>query len=770
MPSFLQTAFLSGLAALAVPVLIHLFFRLKTKRVELGTIRFLKIVLEENARRRKVMRWLLLGLRMLFVALLVGLFARPYFTAAATGSDKELLVILIDQSATMQLKGENGRLIDQALAEAKSLIEKAGTQTRFEVAFFDHDVHPLTDGSESPEPSSQGRLSSEGLSAKLQAPSASFGATNFGRAFAWARDICVKAPAGVKHLHLFTDMQQSGLDWTEVEPLPAEVKSHLHDLGRPVVNNVAVTEIRTPRLWVRPGERPSVRASVTHGGTFALEEVAVVLEIGRVEGRRQKTEVRTAEVRSQKSEVRDQKSEVRGPNSAALPSEALASSALPASSRTDFAKLAERITKRERVKLEPGATVTLDFELPALSEGLWQGRVTVEYDDDLAFDNQRYFAISATPAYRVLVVNGATDDSGITSETYFLEAALRLADTNETFAESPFAPTRWNYGSQNSLPKLSDFEAVVLANVADVSKTDADQLATFVRGGGGLLVFTGDRVNAKGCSTLTDAGLTVGEIGDIKVTNDLPWRIKEFDGKHPVFEPLSDPQHGDLRRLIFAAYTKVTPASDANVLAQFSTGDAAVIERRVGNGTAMWVTTSCGRDWSDWCRSRLFLPTVHQLLGHEVGLATGGRVRTRLVDAEVSSQSGSGQKSGDRSQSGRAAEVRSQQASPVLTSEALPSDVLPSAALASLPGVEQFDRYAEIINTAPRESDTDRCSRQEFEDRFAVKFVDEDGTTDSQLASLGNVELQQDELWHWVGCLLLAVMLLEGFVGNRTTA
>ena len=737
MPSFLQTAFLSGLAALAVPVLIHLFFRLKTKRVELGTIRFLRAVLEENARRRRVMRWLLLALRMLFVALLVGLFARPYFTATATGSDKELLVILIDQSATMQLKGENGRLIDQAMAEAKRLIETAGSQTRFEVAFFDHDVHPLTDSNgKNQEPRAKNQITSEMVLAKLQAPAASFGATNFGAAFAWARDICVKAPAGVKQLHLFTDLQQSGLDWTEVEPLPLEVKPHLHDLGRPVVNNVAVTEVRTPRLWVRPGEAPTIRASVLHGGTFALEEVAIVLEIGRVD------------VSGKALAAGRLQSGSRLPT-AITP----AASALPLTgARTDFSKLAERITKRERVKLEPGATVMLDFELPALSEGLWQGRVTVEYDDDLPFDNQRFFAISATPAYRVLVVSGAADGAAITSETYFLDKALRLADEGDSYSTSPFAPTLMTYGDGVTLPKLSgsDFDAVVLANVADVAKADADQLAAFVRSGGGLLVFTGDRVSAKSCTTLTDAGLTVGEIGETKVTNDLPWRMTQFDGKHPIFEPLSDPQHGDLRRLIFAAYTKVTPSADATVLAQFSTGDPTVIERRVGEGTLLWVTTSCGRDWSDWCRSRLFLPTVHQLLGYEVGLTSGGRVRTRLVDAER----------------GQGAEVRSQSGSG--STAALTSDALTSSTL--LPGVDQFDRFAEIINTAPRESDTDRCSRQEFEDRFAVKFVEEDGSTVAQTTGVGNVELQQDELWHWVGCVLLAVLLLEGFVGNRTTA
>ena len=713
MPNFLQTSFLAGLAALAVPVLIHLFFRLKTKRVELGTIRFLRVVLEENARRRKVMRWLLLALRMAFVALLVGLFARPFLTAAATGGDQELLVILIDQSATMQLKGERGRLIDQAVAEARKLIESSSPKTRFEVAYFDHSVRPVTNP-KNQEPNSKNSISGAALLAKLQAPTAAFGATNYGAVFDWARDICVKAPPGRKQLHLFTDLQQSGLDWTEVEPLPAEVRSHLHDLGNSVVNNLAVTEVRTPRLWVRPGETPTIRASVLHGGAFALNEVPIVLEVGKVDqanGRRQPPG-----------------------ESQAAPDQGADAPRSP--TRSDFSQLAERITKRERVKLEPGATVTLDFELPALSEGLWQGRVTVEYDDDLAFDNQRYFAISATPAYRVLVLNGGASGSPITSETYFLEAALRLAAEEESFVDSPFAPTVMPFENGSALPNLSKFDAVVLANVGEMNKPDAAQLAAFVRSGGGLLVFTGDNVSTKSCATLSDAGLSVGAIGEPKVTVDLPWRLAKWDESHPVFQPLSDPQHGDLRRLIFAAYTHVTPSSDASVLAEFGTGDPAVIERRVGDGTVLWVTVSCGRDWSDWSRGRLFLPIVHQLLGYEVGLTQGGRVRTRLVDAER----------------GEGSEVRGQRSEE------------------TFPGVAQFERYAEVINTSPRESDTERCAREVFEDRFAVKFVNEESASATQIAELGNVEFQQNEIWHWAACALLGVLLLEGFVGNRTTA
>ncbi len=729
MPSFLQTSFITGLVALAVPILIHLFFRLKTKRVELGTIRFLRIVLEENARRRKVMRWLLLALRMAFVALLVGLFARPYFSAAATGGDKELLVILIDQSATMQLKGERDRLIEQAVAEAKKLVERAGAGTRFEVAFFDHVVRPITAAKEN-----EGATGLAVLE-RLQAPVAAFGATNYGAVFAWARDICVKAPPGRKQLHLFTDLQRSGLDWTEVEPLPAEVRSHLHDLGNPVVNNVAVTEVRTPRLWVRPGEMPSVKASIQHGGAFALNEVPVVLEIGRVEEKRKESGSRRQE--SAKAQV----------------------------ATADFSKLAERITKRERVKLEPGATVALDFELPPLGEGLWQGRVVVEYDDDLPFDNQRFFAISATPAYRVLVLNGGEHSSPITSETYFVEMALRLAAQGESFTESPFAPTVLPFTAETSLPNLAAFDAVVLANVGDMPPNEAAQLAAFVRTGGGLLVFTGDKVTAQSTQSLTDAGLNVGTIGEPKVTVDLPWRLNKWDASHPVLQPLSDPQHGDLRRLIFAAYTQVAPSPAASVLMEFTSGDPAVLERRVGNGTALWVTVSCGRDWSDWSRSRLFLPLLHQLLGYEVGLTQGGRVRTRLVDTEQRADLS------DRvAQVVKANEVKPTESQPTIAAAvAMKPDAWNSSSPSS-PGLFQFERHAEVVNTSPRESDTERCSRQEFEDRFAMKFADEDGSSASHNAALGHVEFQHDEIWHWVACALLAVLLLEGFVGNRTTA
>ena len=41
--NFIQNGFLIALGAIAIPIIIHLVFRQKAKRVDLGTLRFLRL-------------------------------------------------------------------------------------------------------------------------------------------------------------------------------------------------------------------------------------------------------------------------------------------------------------------------------------------------------------------------------------------------------------------------------------------------------------------------------------------------------------------------------------------------------------------------------------------------------------------------------------------------------------------------------------------------------------------------------------------------------
>jgi hypothetical protein len=667
---FVQIGFLGALGALAIPVVIHLIFRRRTRRVDLGTLRFLKVVLKENARRRKVKRWLLLSLRMACVALLALAFARPYLIAGAAGRSERFVAILIDRSASMQLADNQGRLIDRAVAEARQVIAQADERTRVEVAFFDDAVHPLTDGAD---PQSQSTREIETLSDRLRAPENLFGATDYGAALAWARDVCVKAAQTRKEVFLFTDLQRSGLDWSEVAPLPPEVAVHIHDLGRATVNNVAVTSARPERSVIRPGETATVHATVFNAGPFPLELAAVLFHL-ESDGR--------------------------------------------------------KYTRREHVNLEPGAVANLDFEIADLPQGFWTGAVEIEVEDDLPFDNRRHLAVLAAPRLPVLLVDGSGRTSSLLSETYFLEAALRLAPPGEIDPESPFAPTVLRWTEDARLPDLRETAVVVLADVPSLIDSDSRRLAEFVAAGGSLFVFCGENVAAGGYRSLESAGLTVGEIVGSQRSHDLPWRLQDWQAEHSIFEPFNDPQHGDLMRLSFAAYTQIIPNEHTQVLAEFRDGRPALLERRQGAGRVLWFASSCGRQWSDWPRSRLYLPLVHQMLGYLTGLTEGGPVRNVRIEA-------AGLDAAD-----------------------------------AVPGVFRRDGFWEVVNPSARESETDRCPPEEFANRFGLNLGEDDAHTGAtvQVAGLSSEELRDDEIWHWAVFGLLGLLLAEGLVANRTAA
>ena len=189
--SFVQIGFLAALGGLVIPIIIHLVFRQRPKRVELGTLRFMRIVLEHNARRRRVMRWL----RLACVALLALLFARPYLLEARQGGEMTTVVVLIDQSATMELKADGARAIERAVASTKELLAGASDNSWFEIAFFDHAVHPLVEAAGDEKKDNRRRDWSAGeLASKLKAPSACYGATDYGGAMEWARDVLAKVP------------------------------------------------------------------------------------------------------------------------------------------------------------------------------------------------------------------------------------------------------------------------------------------------------------------------------------------------------------------------------------------------------------------------------------------------------------------------------------------------------------------------------------------------------------------------------------------------
>ncbi len=567
---FVQASMLAALAAVILPILAHLLFRRRSRPVDLGTLRFLKVAVRQDTRRRWLKRWLLLALRLSCVVLLVLLFARPFRAEFIGGGDAGLTVLLIDRSASMSRKapppppkvggGGGRRLIDRAVGKLSEVIAQVPARSRVEAAWFDIQVEPIG-------PSEDTRFAL----ASLEAPATLTGGTDFAAALSWAAARCAAARgSGPLAVHILTDLQRSGFGNLEDFAFPKDVPVHVWDVGPAGFDNVAVTEVRPASLMVRAEYPTLVQATILNATTEPFHQRPVRLHL------------------TNKSKVIE------------IP--AVASAAA-------------------------GASTTVSFETPPLGPGLWQGTASLAGDDELPLDNSRHVALFAAARPRVLLLDGASRDVAALGEAYFLEAALRLAPVGETVPDAPFRVIVFPYGSDARVPDLGQVDVLVLVNVAGFPAADSAKVRGFLDRGGSAVVFGGNNLGPKSTASYAAAGLSVGEIAGTHAARDVPFRIAEFASEEAMLKPFADPQHGDLHRLTFAACTRITPEDGVRVLARFRDGTPLLLERHTGPSHIVWCAASVGREHGEWSRSRLFLPLVHQLIRGAAGQAGAGPVR-----------------------------------------------------------------------------------------------------------------------------------------------
>ncbi len=101
--TFLNLAMLAGLAAVAVPILVHLLHRRRANRRKWGAMRFLLEALAARRRRIRLEEMILLALRCFLVALVVLAMARPFLPSRSVISWALVLPALLGSAVLMAL-------------------------------------------------------------------------------------------------------------------------------------------------------------------------------------------------------------------------------------------------------------------------------------------------------------------------------------------------------------------------------------------------------------------------------------------------------------------------------------------------------------------------------------------------------------------------------------------------------------------------------------------------------------------------------------------
>ncbi len=661
--SFMQVGFLLASAAVAIPVVVHLLNRWQVRQIELGTMRFLQEIVRDGAQRRKIRRWLLLLTRMALVTLLALLFARPFFSERTRRDGDRVRVILVDRSASMGMPGKSGRLIDDAVGAAATSAAELGEDAKILWAWFDRTVEPILESTTRP-----------------TAPRAVVGDTNYLAALSWARDRIAAFPDSLVDVVLITDLQQSGLAAeqfaTDGLSFPSDVPVRVVDVGRPAANNLAITNVIAPATRLESEADIMLSVTLFNFGTLPYEEVP--LAVAMFDGKR-------------------------------------------------------TVRLKKPVNVPSGQAEEVAFDFGKLEPGTWQATVSMDVDDDLASDNRRLSAIEVANQITVLVLEADAPEAGASAASYYFVTALEqsdheLDDIKQVKSNHSRFHAEVHYLADGALPILHA-EANPLVVVVDASSLPANmiqQLEGYVRDGGRLLVFAGDRTSSDSAQWWLASGLAPGELQSPQRSGTMPFRITSVSRGGAMLSPFEDPQHGDLSRLAFKKRLPVEVAKSTEVLAWFDHDRAALTQHQVDRGRVVWFLSSADASWGNWITSPLYLPLVQQMVGDLLNMTGEGSIRFRAI--------------GDETNTNQLTFTQS--------------------------GFEPRPEALYVVNSSARESDPARIDTVQFAEHYKLTLAEAAGALRSDSVD-GE---KRNEIWPWFAAAVFVLLIGEFALANRTTA
>jgi hypothetical protein len=266
---FLGPWFLLGVAAVGLPIYIHLLRRHVITPLPFSSLMFFERGTQSSTRHRRLRYLLLFSLRAALLLLLVLAFADPFIRFAGAGKNDTLLLLVVDNSFSMKAGNRFAEAKQAALQELAS----RPRARRAEVMALGGRLAVLTQPIQD-----QGALRSA-----LESIQPGDSRANLGELAHGVRALVDSVHSPVE-LHLFSDMQRSGMPPTFADMvLPANVSVVLHPVGATATPNWTVESVTAPAQLSDPKDpkQSHAQAVIAGYGTPAASKTVSLLVNGR---------------------------------------------------------------------------------------------------------------------------------------------------------------------------------------------------------------------------------------------------------------------------------------------------------------------------------------------------------------------------------------------------------------------------------------------------------------------------------------------------------
>jgi hypothetical protein len=565
----LNIAMLAGLAAVSLPVVIHLLSRRRDPVVEWGAMQFLELG-PRSRRRINLADQLLMLARMLLIGLVAVAMARPFLAPNPAKATPGILgmgagvrrdvVLILDGSSSMGRRAGGSTPRERAIAWARTYVAGLGPGDSVAVLVAKDRVRPLVD------PPSFDRVK---VDAALAALPAARGSSDLSAAVGEAFRILERPGNPARDVIVLSDGHR--VAWRPGEParwallrdlrgrLPIPPRLWALDFGQetgPAEDGAdgSVVGLEVSRPSLVPGLPATVTATVANAGPGSLTRPIELLVDG---------------------EPARASSQVVGP----IPS-------------------GGRAPATFRVALDEPGSHLLTARLAAA-------------DDPMPGDDEMSRPVEVAAAVPSLLVDGEPGRGPLGGEVDFLRIALAPSGD-----ETPTVKATVTDARGFTPESLKGQRVVVLANVDRLTPASVAALDEFVSNGGGLLIAPGDRTGAKFAG---DAAWMPAAIGEAKGANEKREAVahpapRTFHG--PALVALGQGDAPALAEADLFAFRVLAPREGSSVLARLDTGDPWVVERPHGKGRVIALASALDAEAGTLPVNPDFVPLVHELILH----------------------------------------------------------------------------------------------------------------------------------------------------------
>jgi von Willebrand factor type A domain/Aerotolerance regulator N-terminal len=356
------------------------------------------------------------------------------------------------------------------------------------------------------------------------------------------------------------------------------------------------------------------------------------------------------------------------------------------------------------------------------SFGAISGKEAVAVIDDaegLGADNSRYASLASSSWTGPLAVTATGD---LDRDAFYVHKALAPPGGAGRGSLEATGVAAGQIGSW-SIERISAYSAVLLLSTRGLERRGRDLLASYVAGGGGLLIAAGPDVDGDVAADVAGASVRLRLVSPEERGSVTSQSLAPADVRHPIFLPFG-PATASLGLVRFTRTARMN-ASGCQSLAKFTSGEAAVIDCGIGEGRAVVMASDLNNRWNDFPLHATFVPFLHETVRY-------------LSNAHM--------KSGE-----------------YLVGE-VPPGVKAAPGIVTIPATGTARPRRVAINVDPAESEPARISAEEFES--AITRLKEAGAVEAR-----NVERSRESSQHFWQYLLAAMMVTlaaEGVVARRT--